>query len=79
MSDDATRKEKVISGFVNVKPTLLTNGDGIGWERLRFGVESEPAVGWRVARRDVGEWVFERVVRREVPGGWVGRGVTLAN
>jgi len=72
-------EERGIRGFVNVKPTLLTGGEGKGWEKIRFGVETEPAVGWFVARRDVGEWIFERCVRREIEEGWVGRGVTLAN
>jgi len=71
--------ERGIRGVVNVKPTLLTGGEGKGWDKVRFGVETEPAIGWFVARKDVGEWIFERCVRREVEEGWVGRGVTLAN
>ena len=71
--------ERGIRGVVNVKPTLLTGGEGKGWDKVRFGVETEPAIGWFVARKDVGEWIFERCVRREVEEGWGGRGVTLAN
>ena len=80
MTDPGVKEEeRGIRGFVNVKPTLLTGGEGKGWEKIRAGVETEPAIGWFVARRDVGEWVFERFVRREVEEGWVGRGVSLAN
>ena len=38
-----------------------------------------PAVGYFVARKDVGEWVFERLVKREPEEGWIGGGVTLTN
>lgn len=80
MTDPGVKEEeRGVRGFVNVKPTLLTGGEGKGWEKVRFGSEERPAVGWFVARRDVGEWVFERCVRREVEEGWVGRGVSLAN
>ena len=71
--------ERPIKGFVNVKPTLLTGGEGIGWEKIRFGQEMSPAVGYFVARKDVGEWVFERLVKREPEEGWIGGGVTLTN
>ena len=49
-----SESERPIRGFVNVKPTLLTDGEGRGWERIRAGREGEPAVGYFVARRDVG-------------------------
>jgi len=74
-----SESERPIRGFVNVKPTLLTDGEGKGWEKIKFGLEGRPALGYFVARKDVGEWVFERLVRREVEEGWEGRGVTLAN
>ena len=79
MGEGVEEENRGIRGFVNVKPTLLTGGEGTGWENIRFGVESEPAIGYFVARKDVGEWVFERLVRRDVEDGWIGRGVTLAN
>lgn len=73
------KEERPLRGYVNVKPTLLSGGEGIGWERVRFGVDDEPAVGYFVARKDVGEWIFERLVRREWGVGWEGNGVCLAN
>jgi hypothetical protein len=71
--------ERPIRGFVNVKPTLLTDGEVVGWANVRFGGEMRPALGWFVARRDVGEWIFEMLVRREAEEVWVGGGVTVAN
>lgn len=69
--------ERPIRGFVNVKPTLLADGQGKGWEKVKFGGEGEPALGYLVARKDVGEWVFEKLVRREAEEGWIGGAVTL--
>lgn len=74
-----SESERPIRGFVNVKPTLLTDGEGKGWEKIKYGQEGRPALGYFVARKDVGEWVFEKLVRREVEEGWVGSGITLAN
>lgn len=71
--------ERPIRGFVNVKPTLLTSGEGKGWEKVRSGGEMRPALGYFVARKDVGEWVFERLIKGEGEEGWVGGAVTLAN
>lgn len=75
-----SESERGIRGFVNVKPTLLSGGEGYGWEKIRYGQEMSPALGWFVARKDVGEWIFERVVRGEGwEEGWMGGGVTLTN
>lgn len=74
-----SESERPIRGFVNVKPTLLTSGEGKGWEKVSFGQERNPALGYFIARKDVGEWVFEKLIRREFEEGWLGGGVTLAN
>lgn len=71
--------ERPIRDYVNVKPTLLTGGEGLGWENIRFGQEKSPALGYFVARKDVGEWIFERMIRREVEEKWLGGAVTLTN
>jgi hypothetical protein len=71
--------ERPIRGFVNVKPTLLLDGKGKGWEKIRAGQEGKPALGYFVVRKDVGEWVFEKLVKREAEAGWVNGGITLAN
>lgn len=74
-----SENERPIRGFVNVKPTLLTDGKGKGWQKIKSGQEGKPALGYFVARKDVGEWVFEKLVKREVEPGWIGSGITLTN
>lgn len=55
---------RVTSG---VRPTLLAGAadvdDGLGWEKIRAGKEEAPEMGYTVKRADVGEWVFENLVR----------------
>lgn len=71
----------LFAGTVIVRPTLLT-GDGRirkkeGWRRLKVGTARKPALGYTVDRADVGQWIFEEVVKA---GGkrWFGEKVTLA-
>ncbi|KAK6004163.1 hypothetical protein QM012_009013 [Aureobasidium pullulans] len=55
--------ERVIGGFAIVRPTLLMDGNGIGVANIRYGLESSPAVGWTIDRKDVGNWLFEKGVK----------------
>ncbi|KAF8932876.1 hypothetical protein BGZ47_011136 [Haplosporangium gracile] len=70
------------SGSVIVRPSLLTGDQSVkggqGWEKLRLGREEEPAVGYTVHRADVGQWIFEQVVKT---GGKAhfGQRITLTN
>ncbi|EME39706.1 hypothetical protein DOTSEDRAFT_160161 [Dothistroma septosporum NZE10] len=66
-----------IRGFVNVKPSLLMNGEGRGVGAVRVGTEKRPAVGYMVQRRDVGEFMFERLIKGEVKSEWVGQSLTV--
>ena len=72
---------------VVVRPTLLTDaaprGVGnirVGWEWKSKDVERRgvrepgPQLGWTIGRKDVGAFVFEKVVSE---GGWEGRCVSL--
>ena len=67
-------------GVVCVRPSLLlkdhTISSGKGWQAVRVGVEADPAVGFGITRADVGEWIFEEIIRK---GGekWVNEMVTL--
>lgn len=79
-----------VRGFVVVRPSLLTDGRPRELESVRAGwewgvdvdgvqgnggeKEPGPQVGWYVARKDVGEWVFRKAV---VEGGWERRCVSL--
>lgn len=81
LSTDAT---KVFGGAIVVRATLLKGDqsikDGKGWKKLKVGTEEKPAVGYSVHRADVGEWIFEEVVRGEDGGvKWFGQKVTLTN
>ncbi|PGG96099.1 hypothetical protein AJ79_09725 [Helicocarpus griseus UAMH5409] len=79
-ADDSVRQ--VIRGAIAVRPTLLVGdhliSNGNGWKTLRVGTEKKPAMGHAIKRVDVGEWIFEEIVRR---GGekWVGEKVTLTS
>ncbi|KXT08566.1 hypothetical protein AC579_8317 [Pseudocercospora musae] len=71
-------KERGISGYVNVKPTLLFDGKPRGIENIREGRDDKPVLGYVMNRKDVGVWMFERTVKRELRGELVGRSVALA-
>lgn len=76
-----------IRDCVVVRPTLLTDANAAGVDKLRIGWEwkgearekesvreAGPQVGWTVGRKDVGGFVFEKVIEQ---GGWEGRCVSL--
>jgi hypothetical protein len=78
---------KHIRDCVIVRPTLLTDAAPIGVDKMRVGwewkgtetekagvKEAGPQLGWSVGRKDVGAWVFEKVIQE---GGWEGRCVSL--
>ncbi|KAF9156126.1 hypothetical protein BG015_007168 [Linnemannia schmuckeri] len=74
----------VFSGAVIIRPSLLMGDQSVkggqGWEKLRVGREEEPAVGYTVHRADVGEWIFEKVVKAGDGGeSFFGQKVTLTN
>ena len=90
----AKRQGGVLRSAVVVRPSLLTDGKGEGAAKLRVGWEAEaeadaaadgkvvaaarPAVGYTVARRDVGAWMFEEFVKKDGDG-WAGKKVTLTS
>ncbi|KAK5173711.1 uncharacterized protein LTR77_002392 [Saxophila tyrrhenica] len=69
--------ERGIRGFVNVKASLLMDGEALGVEKVREGMEDEPAVGYTIRRADVGGWMFGRLVKGRVREEWVDRGVCI--
>ena len=79
-----------IAGFVIVRPTLLSDGDMLGMDKIRSGWETHPeavnareagapgpAIGYTIRRADVGLWIFERVVKDG--GNWTNKCVTLTS
>ncbi|EME80336.1 uncharacterized protein MYCFIDRAFT_212034 [Pseudocercospora fijiensis CIRAD86] len=70
--------ERGIAGYVNVKPTLLFDGESRGINKIREGRDDRPVLGYVMNRKDVGVWMFERTIREDLRGEFVGRSVTLA-
>ena len=63
---------------IGIRPTLLTDGQGVGSARIRVGREDAPAIGYTVTRADVGEWIFRNVVEAQGEG-WEGEMVSLTS
>ncbi|KAF2730515.1 hypothetical protein EJ04DRAFT_515233 [Polyplosphaeria fusca] len=75
-----------LRSFVIIRPAILTDGVERGIESVRVGWEwgvddvgrdnmgPGPAKGWTIGRRDLGAWVFKKVL---VEGGWEGKCVSL--
>ncbi|ORZ28958.1 hypothetical protein BCR41DRAFT_344346 [Lobosporangium transversale] len=81
-TQESDASKRVFRGAIIVRPSLLT-GDhsvkgGKGWKKLKTGQEEKPAVGYTVHRADVGQWIFEQVVKT---GGesYLGQRITLTN
>lgn len=70
--------ERGISGYVNVKPTLLLDGESRGIGKIREGRDDRPVLGYVMNRKDVGVWMFERTIKEDLREEFVGRSVTLA-
>ncbi|KAG9686505.1 hypothetical protein KCU95_g7764, partial [Aureobasidium melanogenum] len=60
---DKPAAERVIGEFAIVRPTLLMDGNGVGIDSVRYGLESDPALGWTIDRKDVGNWLFEKGIK----------------
>lgn len=76
-----------VRDYVVVRPPFLTEGEArgegalrVGWEwgdeekNRTVGREPGPAVGYTCSRKDIGAWIFEKVIVRE---GWEGKCVYL--
>lgn len=69
--------ERLVQGFVHIKPSLLTGDKGYGLDKVKFGVDEAPAVGYGMAKEDVGEWMFERLIKPGVSPEWVNKSISL--
>lgn len=68
----------LLGGFTIVRPTLLTDGEEKGADRIKVGDESKPAMGFTVSRKDVGAWFYRELVAGDA-GRWAGEKVTLTS
>nr|POE51608.1 hypothetical protein CFP56_25815 [Quercus suber] len=69
--------QRVLSGYVNVKPSHLTDGPAKGLAALRVGTDENPAKGYSISRSDVGGFMFERMIAQDMDVNWVGKGVSV--
>jgi hypothetical protein len=85
----ALAADSPLAGFVVVRPAFLLDGKGKGLDAVRAGWERHasdearevgpgPAVGYTIARADVGAWIFEELVKGNVEE-WDGRCVSLTS
>lgn len=67
-------KEQVpLIRFVSVRPSHLVDGVGLGREKIRASAKvvdgKAEVMGYQIAREDVGMWIFEELVGKEVEVG----------
>ncbi|KAF9301029.1 hypothetical protein BGZ74_007220, partial [Mortierella antarctica] len=69
LDENSSRPDSVFRGAISIHPSLL-KGDhsvktGKGWQKVKVGQETKPAVGYTIFRADVGEWIFEKTIRED--------------
>jgi len=69
--------ERTVGEFTIVRPTLLMDGNGVGVAKIRYGLESNPALGWTIDRKDVGNWLFEKGIKPADLGEFKDQAVSL--
>ncbi|KAF9347824.1 hypothetical protein BGX26_000718 [Mortierella sp. AD094] len=71
---------RLFRGAIILRVSLLRGDQNIkkgkGWQKVKTGTEDKPAIGYTINRADVGQWIFEQIVKT---GGenWYGQKVTL--
>ncbi|KAG0290117.1 hypothetical protein BGZ98_003588 [Dissophora globulifera] len=79
---DSDVAQPVFRGAVALRPSLLVGDQNIkggkGWQTLKVGLQDSPAVGFTVHRADVGEWIYEQIIKRGDER-WFGQLVTLTS
>ena len=66
--NDTSEKDRVIGGYMLIRPSLLTDGREFGLESIRVGMDSKPAIGYTISREDVGLWIFKNAVKQKWHG-----------
>jgi len=51
--EHAKSTNSVISGYVLIRPTLLTNGKVQRGQKVKVGSDEKPKVGYMISRQDV--------------------------
>ena len=65
LAAEMTKRDGVrgISGYMCVRPSLLTDGGETELGKIKVGTGKEPKIGYTISRDDVGMWMFERGVK----------------
>ncbi len=63
--EHAESTESAISGYVLIRPTLLTNGNAQGGQKVKVGTDAKPEIGYTIRRNDVGRWMFENLLQSD--------------
>ena len=83
--DTVPSSSSPIRGFVVVRASLLTDAKLLGVDKVRVGWEidghkekgGKPAVGYSIGRADVGNWIYERLIKGNEREKWSGKMVTV--
>ena len=84
--EEAQKPDSVLSGFTTVRASLLKSSPAKGRAKVRVGWVTPdhdakapgPAIGYFVTRADVGNWIFEELVKGQATE-WNCRLVTITN
>lgn len=73
--------QRGLRNYMIVRPSFLTEGKGDGLAKVKVGTEEKPAVGYVIARNDVGAWLFQHSVRNamEADNEYLGKVVTITD
>lgn len=63
--------------YTIVRPSMLTDGEGVGLDKIQVGVEDKPAVGYFITREDVGQWMFDVLVKPGLESDYLGKAVSI--
>lgn len=69
--------ERGIGEYIIVRPSTLTERKGVELDKIQAGVEDKPAVGYFIAREDVGQWVFQMLVKPGLASDYLGKTVSI--
>jgi hypothetical protein len=83
LAQASVEENSPLAGFASVRASLLTDGSLQGADKVRSGWERHPsaeaepvgpgpAIGYTISRADVGNWIFEKIVK-EKPENWAGK------
>lgn len=81
--DQMLESQPVFATVTGIRPTLLMGAgilsEGIGLDKIRAGVESQPETGFTIQRADVGSWMFENAIKGADNMKWRGEMCSLTS